>query len=184
MATIQSIIGAITSKFKLDGSNYIDMFPVFKYNLIGSSTPAQGSITIRSVAMASEDWAINDNVSVHVELNHTYKDGTAIEPHIRLFPTTDAAGTVNFTYTYFVLHKDGTTSAGGVVNFTGTFVTNDKTNNIGRYLSAIIPGTGLVYGDMLCGALKRITGTYSPVVCLFEFGVHAAVGRTGSGISG
>ena len=179
MTTLQAKIGTSTALFSLSGDNLVDMFPVFMFDPQGANTPDYGTITIRGITIPTDLWAVNEYITVKCELNHTYKSGTNIQPHIRLFPVNDNAGTVNFECAFFIQHADGTTMAGTTTTLSGTITAGDKTANIGQYLSAWIDGSTLVDGDMLIGTLKRVAGTYGSDVALTEIGIHAPVGRTG-----
>lgn len=167
-------------KYKLDGTNYDDAFPVMVSLPTGAGAPDQGTITVRGVAISAELWAETEHKSVKIELLHKYKDASDIEIHIRFTPATNNAGIVNFTYVYYVMHKDGTTSAGGTVNFSKTVAANSLTNNIGYYIGTVVTGTNFVYGDMLIGELTRTAGTLSGDIDLNEIGCHIPIGQVGS----
>ena len=182
MGTISliSALGAANSQaFQFDGTNALDFFPVAIFDSANPTNPSLGAITIQGVQYRTELWDVGDEKTIKWELNHNYKDGTDLELHIRVFPTTDNAGTVNFEYEYFIEHVDGTTDAGTTVNLTATIAANDKTNNIGQYLNAVISGTSLVNGDMIIGVMSRTTGTYADDVAPLEFGLHGAIGQLG-----
>lgn len=179
--TLRSELGTASSQgYKLDGTNSIDVFPIFTFDPQGATSPDYGTITIQGVTMPTDLWDDNEYKTVKFELNHEYKDGSDCDIHTRVFPTDDTAGTIAFEFNYFVMHVDGTTSAGATKTLSGTIEANDKTNNIGQYLSAVISGTSLVNGDQLIGTFKRLaTGTYGSDVSIMEIGCHIPVGQTG-----
>ena len=180
MAEFKDIVGVDDiQKQKLDGTNAIDFFPVAVFDSANPTNPSLGNITIQGVTYRTELWDIGDEKTIKWELNHQYKDGTDLELHIRIFPTTDNAGTVNFDFEYFIENVSGTTAAGTTVSLSATIEANDKTNNIGKYLSVAIDGSTLVNGDMIVGVMSRQTGTYGDDVAPLEFGLHGMVGQTG-----
>jgi len=177
---IQDIIGATRDEFLLDGSNEIDFFPVIISDPLGGSAPDQGNITIRGVTFATLLYAVNETQGVKIELNHNYKSGGHVDIHCRYFPVNDNAGTVNFSYNYFIMHVDGTTSAGTSVNLAQkTIVAGDKTANKGQYSKFVLSSSTFVSGDMIIGGFKREAGTYGSDVAIMEIGCHGAVGKAG-----
>lgn len=170
----------VQQKYKIDGTNYIDVFPIFTFEPNGAVSPDYGTITIQGVTMPTDLWADNEYIAVKFELNHEYKDGENCDIHTRVFPVNDNAGTVVFEFDYFVLHVDGTTSAGATATLSGTITAGDKTAEQGQYISSMIDGTNLVNGDQLIGTFKRdSSGTYGSDVSLMEIGCHIPVGQTG-----
>lgn len=180
MADITEIIGTSREEFLLDGSNEIDFFPVIISNPLGGTAPDAGNITIQGVTFATVLYAVNETQGVKIELNHMYKAGGHVDFHIRFFPVDDNAGTVNFSFNYFILHVDGTTTAGTLVNLAEkTIVAGDKTANKAQYAKIDLTATGFVSGDMIIGQFKRTAGTYGSDVAIMEIGCHGAVGKVG-----
>jgi hypothetical protein len=181
MSGLQTLIGAPTENFKLDGRNYIDLFSVAEEDPIGGTAPATGMITIRGVTYPTNLWAINDKRTYKFENHHGCNQGAGVlfQPHIRLFPTTDAGGTVSFTYDYFFKHVDGSTSTGGTCTLSGEILGGDKTADKGIYISCVLDSTNMQGGTQIIGVLTRVAGTYAPVVSLSEYGIHAPVIKTG-----
>lgn len=182
MGKLSTNLGTPEQGYKFDGTNYIDVFPVLVEDSTNPTRPSTGTITIQGVTIRTELWSEGDNQTVKFELNHEYKDGGNIEFHMRVFPINDNAGTVNYSYTFFVTHVDCSTSVGGVATGTATFEAGDKTLNKGQYVSMAFDGTNLVAGDMTEGVLKRETGTYASNVSKSEFGCHIPIGQTGTPI--
>ena len=182
MPKLSEILGTSTGQeYKLDGTNSIDVFPTLSYVPQGVGAPDSGTITIQGVTYPTALWADGEYIGVSFELNHQYKSGGDCEMHARVFPVNDNAGTVVFTYQYYVLHVDGTTSAGDTLTLSGTITAGDKTANIGQYINAAITGTNLTEGDQLVGVFTRdASGTYGSDVSLTEIGVHIPVGQTGT----
>jgi hypothetical protein len=178
---ITDILGAPELNTKFDSTNYIDLFPVSEDDPLGGSSPDTGTITIQGVTFPTNLWASGEFKSYKFELSHSCDNGAGIQyqPHIRLFPVNDNAGTVEFTYEYFFLSVDGTTTAGGTCTITGTVVAGDKTANKGLYISCVIDATNVSGGDQIIGVLTREAGTYGSDVSVCEFGIHAPVNKTG-----
>lgn len=177
---IQDIIGAIRDQFLLDGSNEIDFFPAIMSDPIGGTAPDAGNITIQGVTFAVMLYAVNETQGVKIELNHHYKNGGYVDFHVRYFPVNNNAGTVNFSFNYFILHVDGTTTAGTLVNIQEkTISTNDLTANKGQYASVILNSDNFVSGDMIIGQFKRTAGTYGSDVAIIEIGLHGGIGKIG-----
>ena len=177
----QDKIGTTTAKAKLDGTNYIDFFSVQSDDLVGGTAPDKGSITIQGVAVPTSLWAVGELRGYKFEQDHRCTSGAGVQyqPHLRIFPTNDNAGTFSFTYDYFLLHVDGTTSAGGTCTMSGTITAGDKTANIGQYVACLIDATNIQGGDMIVGRLIRDAGTYASDIAMCEFGIHAPVDKTG-----
>ena len=182
MRNIEEIIGTTEEEFKLDGTNKVDIFPIFTYEPGGASSPDSGSITIQGVAMPCLLWAEGEFIGATYEIPHTYKNGAYIDFHVRGFPVNDNAGDISFSFNYFVLHVDGTTSAGGTLTATGTITAGDKTANKGFYIEdQITVPTGLVDGDQLCGRITRDSiGGYGSDIAEMEFGMHVSEGKVGN----
>ena len=178
---ITDILGAPELNTKFDSTNYIDIFPVIEDDPNGGKAPDSGLITIQGVEFPTNLWAVTEYRSYKFELDHACSNGAGIqyEPHIRLFPVNDNAGTVSFTYDYFFLSVDGTTTAGGSCTLTGTIVSGDKTANKGLYITCTIDATNVSGGDQIVGVLTRDAGTYGSDVAICEFGIHAPVNKTG-----
>lgn len=180
----ETIIGATQANFTLSGDNNIDVHPVFAFDPSGASSPDYGTVTIQGITYPTQLWAENEHLTVKFELNHEYDNGGRVDIHARLFPINDNAGTVNFEFQYFVQRSDGTSAAGETLSLGTTIEANDKTNNIGRYMSALLDTTNRVSGDMIIGTFKRVAGTYGSDVSVSEIGMHIAVGATGDNFGG
>lgn len=170
-------------KIKFDGSNSVDVFPIFIFDSSNPTNPSLGNITIQGVTYRTELWDEGDEQTVKFELNHEYKSGEGVELHCRVFPTNDLAGIVEFSYEYFVLHVDGTTDSGSTESGSATFAVSDKTNNIGKYISIPLTGTNLVSGDMVIGIFSRSNNSYNDEVSISEIGLHIPVGKTGDDLA-
>ncbi len=167
----------------LDGSNGIDIFPIFVFDPAGAGSPDYGTITIQGVTFPCELWAENEYIAPQFELNHMYKAGARVDIHCRLFPVDDTAGTVNFEFNYFILHVNGTTTDGAAVTLAGTIAAGQKTANTGNYIDVLLDATDLHGGDQIIGTFKRTAGTYASDVAVMEIGMHIGVGKTGYNFS-
>jgi hypothetical protein len=178
---ITDILGAPEADTKFDSTNFIDLFPVIDEDPLGGSNPSTGTITIQGVTFPTRLWDEGEFRSYKFENGHhcDFGAGITLQPHMRVFPTNDNAGTIQFTYDYFFLNVDGTTTAGGTCTMNGTIVAGDKTANKGIYISCLLDATNMQGGDQIVGVLTRTAGTYASKVAPTEFGIHAPVKSTG-----
>ena len=184
MGKLSTNLGTTEQGYKLDGTNSIDIFPIFTFDTTNPTNPTLGSITIQGLTYRTELWSEGDQKTIKWELNHMYKSGEDCELHARIFPTNDLSGTFSFSFEYYVLHVDGTTSLGDTVVMSGSFDAGDKTANKGKYVNAVIDGTSLVSGDMLIGVMTRDNLSYNDDVSPSEFGLHIPIGKQGDNFGG
>lgn len=178
---LSDILGAPELNTKFDSTNFIDLFPVIDEDPIGGSSPSTGTITIQGVTFPTRLWDEGEFRTYKFENGHNCDFGAGItfQPHIRVFPVDDNAGTIQFTYAYFFVGVDGTTTAGGTCTMNGTILSGDKTANKGVYLPCLLDATPMQGGDQIVGVLTRTSGTYPSKVAPTEFGIHAPVKSTG-----
>ena len=184
MVYLQDKMKAETSEFEYGGTNSLDMFPVGDYDPRRVDAPTAITTTVKSVTFATESWANNNYRTFKTELNHNYESGTDVQPHIRILPLADGAGTMVFEFEWFRQRAStGETFAGATTQLSTTFGATDNTDEIISYVESNIVGTDFQDGDMLIGNLKRIGGTFTDGVALFEFGIHAPIGKVGRNFS-
>lgn len=176
---IRDYLGGERQNTSFDGTNAVDLFPHFTFDSRIQDNPDVGTITIQGVTIPCELWAVGEFKGFAVEVNHNCTPLPYLNPHMRVFPTDNNAGTFSFDFEWFVQHVDGTTSAGTTLNIAGEVSANDYQNGIGQYISGLIDGTGLVSGDILVGVVTRGAGTYTGDIAPTEVGMHARVDSLG-----
>ena len=75
MGKLSENLGTTQQGYKLDGSNSVDAFPVYIFDSGNPTNPSLAAFTIQGLTYRTELWAIGDEKTVKVELNHFYKNG-------------------------------------------------------------------------------------------------------------
>lgn len=116
------------------------------------------------------------------ELQHDYKENTDIQPHMHLYPTTDAVGDIKFTLEYYI-KKNGTTATQG----TTTFVTSSggtAWEEIRINFDDVIDGTNLEIASQCHFRIFRdpsdVQDGYTNDVAIATVGYHYEVDTIGS----
>lgn len=147
----------------------------------GASAPDLIALGTTSIETLGFD-GINtpEEVSVALELNHNWKEGTNLKPHIHWYPTTAAAGNVNWQMEYVLVHGNvvpASTIINVIVATPGVAWRSVFTN------FPEIVTTGFVIGTQFHVRLFRDptdNDTYGSDVALATFGVHVQIDTLGS----
>ena len=186
MAELENIIGATQSEFELNGTNYIDIFPVIIADSARPTSPQAGDVVIQGKTLRMNLWSELDFLTYKWELSHEYKSGEDVQLHARVHPTTDLVGIIEYEFDFIIGVINATTGvvttkSGATVTMSGTFTAGDHTAGNGLYLSVWIDADtlNLASGEMLMGNITRKDNTYNDDVGVAEIGLHIPVGKTG-----
>lgn len=116
------------------------------------------------------------------EIQHDYKEGTDIWPHIHFYPTTDAVGDIKFTLEYYIKSRGVATVQG-----TTSFVTSSggtAWEEIRIDFDDVIDGTNLTIADQAHFRIFRDSSDaqdgYTNDVAIATVGYHYEVDTVGS----
>lgn len=147
----------------------------------GSSAPDIIDLSATNIETLGFD-GINttEEVSIVLELNHNWKEGTNLRPHIHWYATTAAVGNVNWQMEY-VLVNENVVPASTVIN-TIAATPGVAWQEIFTNLPQIVT-TGYVIGTQLHLRLFRDptdNDTYGADAALATFGLHVEIDTLGS----
>jgi len=90
-------------------------FDVASYRATGSVPPDVVTIPTTGIQTVSFDGAATvEDISACKELNHDYREGTAIVFHVHWYPTTSAIGNVKWQLEYYITDHDSTPVKGTI----------------------------------------------------------------------
>ena len=184
---LSEVLGTTQEGYMLDGSNYIDEFPVLINDSGRPTSPVVDDFTIAGMTLRSEFWSEGDFQGYIWELNHFYKSGGNPLIHARVFPENDLAGAFEFEYQFIINSIDVPTGviytrAGATITLNGSFNAGDYSAGKGVYVSTTIDGTALNLksGEMLKGNFKRNNSAYNDDIVIEEIGLHLPIGKQGA----
>ena len=139
------------------------------------------------------EFAHNQNqyVFTHVQLPHSWRQGTALQPHVHWMKTTSATGEVEWQFLYRWV-KIGEVMDASWLPATGSSVltpaVSDGNTAYQHALSAFgeIPVDGVQISDMLVCKITRLGSSYSGAnhytapAALLEFDIHYQIDSFGS----
>lgn len=149
----------------------------------GSAAPELITIGTTSIETLAFDGVNTlEQVSTVLEVNHNWKEGTNLSPHLHWYPTTAAAGSVKWFLEY------AWTKTGGVVPASTTITVITPTTEVAWHtiFSGFpeIDGTGYLIGSQLHIRLYRDPtdedDDYGADAALATFGIHAEIDTLGS----
>lgn len=166
----------------LDTPVYRDLYTAV-LNLRAGATPPAFAAFQNGVYGYRFDAGVADEVHGAIELQHDYKEGTAIEVHCHWSPTTTNTGSVVFGFEYTVANMG-----------TGTFVTTATLTNTPQASSGTvnkhdyshigtISGTGRKIGDIVAFRFYRQNGgtdTFTGNCFVHQVGLHYECDTMGS----
>jgi hypothetical protein len=122
-----------------------------------------------------------EEVSIVLELNHNWAEGTVIKPHVHWYPTTTDQGNVNWQLEYVLVADEGVVSASTTIN---VIQAAGGVAWVPRFASfADIVTTGYTIGTQLHARLFRDptdSDTYGADAALATFGLHVLLDTIGS----
>jgi hypothetical protein len=174
-------LGAIREKTNFNNEVSIDNFPIIVTDDTNVNKPGVSVLTLYGKTFRLKSYEVGNIEHITIEVSHTADVSPKVNFHIRLLPTTNTEGTVNFTFTYVVQNVQCVVRDGGDLNLTEkTIATNDYANGIGQCMHNLFPSNlNLKGGDMVIGKLERTAGTYAGAIALTEIGSHTTVNATG-----
>lgn len=177
------------SKFESDGTLHFNgTATVWKDINVGGISLKQGAtapdpinLDTTSIQVYAFDGAtLTEEVSGAFELQHDYKEGTNIVPHIHWYTTDTGAGNVKWQLEYYI--KSGTSEYTGTTSVT-TAATGTAWEEIRSDFPAIT-GTNFTIGMQIHFRLFRdptdAADTYASDAALGTFGIHYEVDTVGS----
>jgi len=131
------------------------------------------------------DTSNADDESVHfvVQIPHTYKEGTDIEPHVHWSPDSTNTGNVFWSFEYTVANIDGTfgatTTIDSLVAADGVALKHQQAD------FAFITGSSqLISAVLICRLTRKsaseATDTFTGNACFLEFDFHFEIDTLGS----
>ena len=115
-------------------------------------------------------------------MQHDYKEGTNISPHIHWSPSSTASGNVKWQMTYSWVNKTGAFGSGTTASKTVA-----ATGTVGSHIYttfAPIAGSGKEIGSIIALRLFRDSGdgsdTYEDDAIFLDFGIHYQCDSIGS----
>lgn len=91
----------------------------FGVGALGRGASAPDLITLGSTdiqVLAFDGVNTMEQVSVDLELNHNWKEGTILKPHVHWMPTTTGAGNVNWQLEYVIVQDEAVVGASTTIN--------------------------------------------------------------------
>lgn len=177
------------SKFESDGTLHFNgTATVWKDINVGGISLKQGAtapdpinLDTTSIQVYAFDGAtLTEEASGAFELQHDYKEGTNIVPHIHWYTTDTGAGNVKWQLEYYI--KSGTSEYTGTTSVT-TAATGTAWEEIRSDFPAIT-GTNFTIGMQIHFRLFRdptdAADTYASDAALGTFGIHHEVDTVGS----
>ena len=131
-----------------------------------------------------EDQGVNSEHEMYfaVQLPHSYKLGSDIEPHVHWIPTDDNTGDVVWGLEYTWTSIDGIYPVTSIITTIGS--ARGTTNQHTMTDFTPIDGTGKGISSMLTGRLFRnssnVSDTYGNGACLLEMDFHFEIDTMGS----
>ena len=175
-----------TSYFKLTPTNWVDsMVPAMSFRN-GASAPTLGNGPDASIQLLLFAKAADNLVHGTLQLNHDYKEGTDIEPHIHVWFPAYAASTAE-TNIWSLSYSWGNISTNGLPTATTVTVTNTGVVQPNEHRVIAFPtitGSGKTISSILALTVQR-TGTdghdvYDDNIGLLGFDVHYQKDTEGS----
>jgi hypothetical protein len=148
----------------------------------GASAPDLINLDTTSISVYAFDGNVtSEMLSGSFELQHDYKEGTDLYPHLHFLPVNANAGTVKFFLEYYIREDNR-------VKLTATISATKATNSIAweELLLAFpaITGTSLKIGSQIFFRLYRVptdaADTYNSDVALATVGIHYQIDTLGS----
>lgn len=184
---IGDIAGGNFSKFEVDGTLTFNGDAVVwrDENFDSVSTGAGSSpayINLDTTLIKVPSFPINQTKELngHVELAHSYKEGTNLVPHVHFNPTTTGAGTVIFYLRIYI--RKGTTVLYDSVISASIAVNGNAWEEIKLDFAEII-GTTFTIGAQVSMRIYRSNadpGTYVDPVVITTWGYHHQIDTIGS----
>lgn len=131
-----------------------------------------------------EDNAVNSEQEMYfaVQLPHSYKEGSDIEPHVHWVPDDTETGDVVWGLEYTWASIDGTYPVTSIITTVGSARGTRHQHTMTDFTP--IDGTGKGISSMLSGRLFRnssnVLDTYANGACLLEFDFHFEMDTMGS----
>ena len=155
-------------------------FPASGINYLGVTDEPDTSTTDGTLLF---DPTTAETIAVQVQLPHSWKEGSAIKPHVHWCKTTSAAGTVVWSMLYAWANVGDVMPA--LANLTtATAVVSDEDTADLHAISTFgeIDATGKTVSSMLLIVLGRLatSDTYGADAKLFEFDIHYQIDALGS----
>lgn len=125
--------------------------------------------------------ASTEEVSVVLELNHNWAEGTVIKPHLHWYPTTTDAGNVNWQLEYVFVGFDAVVGASTTINVIQAAGGVAWAAHLASFDD--IDTTGLLIATQLHARLFRDptdNDTYGADAALATFGFHVLIDTLGS----
>lgn len=150
--------------------------------LSAANRPDQVTIDTTSIiTYAFDGAALTEEVSGAFELQHDYKEGTDIIPHVHWYPTTAGAGNVKWQLEYWIRIND-------TVKLTGTITITDAASGTAwteeRADFPAITGTTLLINAQIHFRLFRnptdAADTYAADAAIGTIGIHYEINTMGS----
>lgn len=152
----------------------------------GAGAPDILNLNATSIDVLGFDGVnIVEDVGTTLELNHNWKEGTVLKPHVHWMPTTAAAGNVVWQLDYVLVNRTAT----GAVGAAATTITVTQAAGGVAWAPRLaefadIVTTGLLIGTQMHVRLFRdptVGGdTYGADAALATFGLHVQVDTLGS----
>lgn len=147
----------------------------------GASAPDLVTLTGNILAYAFDGGSTAEQLYGSFELNHEYKEGTDIFPHIHWAPVNANAGNVKWNLEYSVASKDSAFAVATTISCTDANL-GANTHHVVEF--SAISGTGRKVGDVIAFRLYRdpadASDTYASDAILLSLGIHYQVDSTGS----
>ncbi len=199
-AAISGLAAAGTGKFgDVVGGNYSEFGSsgVIKFNgnarvwkdmiasgmaLRDGGTPPTAAVFTGGILANRFDAGASQSVHGAFELQHDYKEGTALDVHIHWTPTTTNAGNIVWGIEYSLANVDGTFGVAVIhLNAPAAAPGVVRKHTLTEVVS--IPGTGLLIGTVIAFRIFRQNGgtdTFTGNAFLHSVGMHYEVDTVGS----
>jgi len=130
------------------------------------------------------EFAVSDELFFQAQMPHSWKEGSAVYPHVHWQKITSAAGNVNWRIDYRVCRiGEVWDSSDNLADETPDVTDNDTARTHALTALGEISMTGAQVSDMIIGKLSRVAaaGTeYGTRAALLEFDIHILVDSFGS----
>ena len=148
----------------------------------GVSVPDLVTLTDNIMVRGFNGTATMEQLFGTFEMEHDYKEGTDLRPHIHWCPSTTHTGDAVWNLEYSYSATGGVFSTATTITATGT--ASGVANTHLKKEFSVIAGSGISVGDILCFRLYRdpatAADTYSADALLLNLGIHyqsSSIGR-------
>jgi len=148
----------------------------------GSAAPDLITIGSTSIETLGFDGVNTlEEVSAVAEMNHNWREGTIIKPHVHWLPSTNDTGNVHWQLEYVIIQDDAVAGAGRTIEVIQAAAETAWTQQFASFPDIVT--TGLAIGAQIFFRLFRDPtdeDTYGADAAVATFGLHVQVDTLGS----